>query len=1345
MAVKIDDRGWVPATLRAKSVEKGATESHVQTLQGHTMAVLEATNTLLDYRGESSLTAVGLDSAQWLGSLRRVVSLAAAVHDLGKASIHFQRMVWNGKREQLIRHEALLWWISAPGSALYRWLLGAVKHEWELVAAMAVASGHHRKFTNSSVRIDAGLGTRVSVFLDHPDFAKLLRAVGRQLDVAAPPPSLGRLEVDASIPERQWSMSSEHVGLHIDDAAKRRLVAVSKSLLISADIAGSALPRSEEKLPWLRTLFGRARDGCELRAVIEKKLAGKPLRAFQCSVRDQRSDVTLVRAGCGTGKTLAAYAWAERQHPDRTLWLTYPTTGTAAEGYRGYLDELTKDKKIDARLESGRASVDYEIFGLYGEGEEAREVDRLDALRIWGEDVVACTVDTVLGLLQHHRKGHYAWPSLCRSAVVFDEVHAYDDVLFATLIRWVREVPGVPVLMMTASLPADRLATLDAAVRQRAGRSLHVVDGPREIEELPRYLIEDADDALLDRVVVEAVGSGKKVLWVSNTVNRCIEAAQRVSAKLATEPQLDHVQDAPVLVYHSRFRYEDRVERHRDVVAAFEPEATGGVVACTTQVAEMSLDLSADLLVMDLAPVPAMIQRLGRLNRRAVPADAGSPPPPVMTALVRPFTGLPYGDTELAVAQKWLNDLPERALSQRDLTDWWKDDPRPLGDVRAVRWLDAPFETQAGEVRQATPGITVLRDEDKAAVRSRKSLAVRYAIPMNLPPAGVDWRSWEQAGWLPVAPKSGRGSLQYDAKLGARWHTTPAREAVHRPSAMAKPKAAKPAPPTSLVVDLDMPGMTPLLAAGVGGLAASLYAIARQAALATGAEPQLDTIVVGPGTARVEARRVLLEWPPGTEKEFFEALCSASFRIDRDGIIDLPGAWGESGPPSLSVRSVMQDALRYTFLQHGSAAQRDGAPQLMPEPREEGERPLMVRVQRHSSFNHQGGAALILEALRRGEVAAAGWVYPGAITRHEGFKNDTECGYNAAELIAGLFAIVGAPSFRVGDRPIGAILVVVPADLRRFAKERRWFSPTALADTSVSSAADAALRAWLTQRLRRVDTFPSVASISAMALKKLPWADKQKGRFRVVELADVDDPMLTRLEAALGDLPRLLRTQVVEVEGVTQDDERQGFWLRVSEFRGFVTENIAAGRRWFEGFATARTQDDPPRFLHRFRQAGRNDLGALRREEVEGVRRMIEAELRPSEARLIEAIHDAMRRRFNTIYQENKTNPEARRNRRIRQRDRWRLSFTNARTASDVRRAVTDLVGRESTNSTLQQSWREITALLKDASQWELVRDLSLIALVSYLPRSREEGAEGEATAASEPTEPASDTETAAD
>lgn len=66
------------------------------------------------------------------------------------------------------------------------------------------------------------------------------------------------------------------------------------------------------------------------------------------------------------------------------------------------------------------------------------------------------------------------------------------------------------------------------------------------------------------------------------------------------------------LLYHSRFRYGDRVKHHRAVVEAFKQDQP--VLAITTQVAEMSLDLSATLLVTQVADPAGLIQRLGRLN-----------------------------------------------------------------------------------------------------------------------------------------------------------------------------------------------------------------------------------------------------------------------------------------------------------------------------------------------------------------------------------------------------------------------------------------------------------------------------------------------------------------------------------------------------------------------------------------------------------------------------------------------------------------------------------------------------------------------------------------------------------
>src|SRR5207244_13400534 len=111
-------------------------------------------------------------------------------------------------------------------------------------------------------------------------------------------------------------------------------------------------------------------------------------------------------------------------------------------------------------------------------------------------------------------------------AVVFDEIHAYDDRLFGALLRFLRDLPGLPMLLMTASLPAAREEAL-RFVLGKLGRQLGPISGPATLEELPRYRKDrSANEGLLE-LINETVKNDGKVLWVCNTVDRVLDAADR--------------------------------------------------------------------------------------------------------------------------------------------------------------------------------------------------------------------------------------------------------------------------------------------------------------------------------------------------------------------------------------------------------------------------------------------------------------------------------------------------------------------------------------------------------------------------------------------------------------------------------------------------------------------------------------------------------------------------------------------------------------------------------------------------------------------------------------------------
>ncbi len=108
--------------------------------------------------------------------------------------------------------------------------------------------------------------------------------------------------------------------------------------------------------------------------------------------------------------------------------------------------------------------------------------DKIEALSLWDTPLVVATADTVLGLMANARRSLYAFPAIAISALVFDEIHAFDDRLFGHLLAFLRFFPKQPVLLMTASLPQRRLAAL-----KKVRPDLQIVAGPPAYEQLPRY------------------------------------------------------------------------------------------------------------------------------------------------------------------------------------------------------------------------------------------------------------------------------------------------------------------------------------------------------------------------------------------------------------------------------------------------------------------------------------------------------------------------------------------------------------------------------------------------------------------------------------------------------------------------------------------------------------------------------------------------------------------------------------------------------------------------------------------------------------------------------------------
>ncbi len=756
---------------------------------GHIGAVMRSAQVILDLLGQRILHQLGIEVS--FSYFRNTAMLGAFLHDWGKANQHFQEMVylksefitksnddkvkdfkkklsksWDGHgKRQMLRHEVISG-ILARQKPLKEWLESC--QDGNPMMAIFSAIGHHLKIgaDGEIAEIPDGTGSDLRIYTQHEDFRRVLKMGKKYLNLPDPPETLPkehwtRDELEQAIA----SLKKECVDFSLSlDESQQRLVAAVKATVIAADLAGSALPNAEKKLEeWIKQVFQLTLSKQDLQELINQRLHGNPLRPFQQKIADTITRVTIVKAGCGTGKTIGAYAWAQKWAVGRKLFFCYPTTGTASQGYLDYAAET----EIESRLMHSRAAIDLEELLVSHEDDGSEEIEsRLEALTAWQAKLIVCTVDTVLGLMQNNRKPLFSFPAIAQGAFVFDEIHSFDHKLFGTLLRFLRAFRGAPILLMSASLSKEQEQAI-CQIIHNLGEEVNIIEGEQKLESLPRYrmsyLAEIRNAEALDEVwaiVLQTLQSDEKnnkVLWVTNTVKDCIARYRQAEEKLKTLSK-----EANLHIYHSRYRYKDRLERHREVIKAFQSSVP--CLAITTQVCEMSLDLSADLLVSAIAPAASLIQRMGRLNRYVTEDSSGNvqlASGGICPAIFYPWEQLrPYSKEEIATGLALIQQLqanPE--ISQQDLARVSANLSASVPESVRSAWLDDNWCTYPIPLREGGYTMTVLMERDmpeieraatertetsKMTLKKAKSYeAQRWSVPVRIMESRSKWKRFQ--------------------------------------------------------------------------------------------------------------------------------------------------------------------------------------------------------------------------------------------------------------------------------------------------------------------------------------------------------------------------------------------------------------------------------------------------------------------------------------------------------------------------------------------------------------------------------------------------------------------------
>ena len=113
---------------------------------------------------------------------------------------------------------------------------------------------------------------------------------------------------------------------------------------------------------------------------------------------------------------------------------------------------------------------------------------------------------------------------------------------------------------------------------------------------------------------------------------------------------------------------------------------------------------------------------------------------------------------------------------------------------------------------------------------------------------------------------------------------------------------------------------------------------------------------------------------------------------------------------------------------------------------------------------------------------------------------------------------------------------------------------------------------------------------------------------------------------------------------------------------------------------------------------------------------------REGEALVVKAVHESIRQSLGRIREDTdgkqvegkprKHLSQATKNRWERFREKLRLDLAGAKTASQLRFALSDLFSRGGSNAVLREAWEKILPIIQN--DWQLARDLGLLALASY-------------------------------
>lgn len=597
-----------------------------QSLEGHTEDSLIVFKDYLS-KNVSVLKRFSTDISIDYESLLSIIFLTVYLHDIGKLTEDFQRNIIQGKPCGNVSHP----FFSFP---FIHTSLKKENKELEIILRLCILS-HHSQLYNR-IYDDAKLKNKTAYLLKPIESfvnnaGKMFSTISfdrfielKALPVFELPEYYNSFQLTADIRDDLSALKHYHKTLARNKESRMKAVyCLILSILKFCDAKASGnFEKSELKAGkiYLAMLRGSNPDivySSELFKTAQSKIYKTASYKYQNLISGiQNNSSLLISAPCGRGKTEAALARAIdiiQQAGKNRIIFALPTQITSNAMYTR-LKEIFGSENVGIYHGLSRFVHYFEGKTITEDDDNVIQDDDISTIvreeKVFLKPVTVTTVDHLVYSLVHgYKQADYALGNILTSVVIFDEIHYYEHHTLRYIIEAMEILKKlkVPHIAMSGTLPDCIISKL--------GKDYTLIQDEEGFQFKP-FLIEIKSSLITEAIdeIIRLYEMGEKQIIILNTVLK----AQNIYNRLAE--RIDDKNN--IILYHSMFTHYDR---------AYSPDSKEATIfswknsnnsptrwiIVSTQAIEISVDISCTVMHAEIAPIDAIGQRGGRLNRGA--------------------------------------------------------------------------------------------------------------------------------------------------------------------------------------------------------------------------------------------------------------------------------------------------------------------------------------------------------------------------------------------------------------------------------------------------------------------------------------------------------------------------------------------------------------------------------------------------------------------------------------------------------------------------------------------------------------------------------------------------------